>query len=172
MKILLTVLALLASMSTQAGFIKSDYLFGLSQRHQDMVSHDGEYYLDLDYENHGKWVTTSHILVDHQVIGFYGMDLFDLQEDNRWEDVSDKLFYDEPYFCNNIVQDWSLTYDMEDCQLAVQEMLGDALNEADAVKLVIMHGDYYGDWEKVLVILSDYKTKETVTLAFDIIHEI
>lgn len=173
MKSLLAVLVLLASVTSSASFVKSDYLYGVKKRHAQMVNNDGESFIDYEYQDHGKWVDTKGIIEDHKWIGYMGHDVLDLVEDNRWEDINDYLsFEDEPYYCETLVEDYWHTYDVQGCKFAVQELLGDALHKADAVKMVFMRGDYYGDWDKTLVILSDYETKETVTLVFDILHEI
>ena len=172
MKSLLAIIIIMASFTSQAGWIESDYLYGLSKRHFDYVDNSGEFTVDSEYENHGKWVDTKHIIEDHKWIGYLNHTVIDMHEDNRWEDVNDYLFGGEVAFCEALVVDFWHTYDEETCKFAVQELLGDALDKADAGQIVIMSGDYYGDWEKVLIILSDYETKETITLNFDALHEV
>ena len=144
-----------------------------------MVDDSGESFLDAEYRDHGKWVTTGGIIEDHKWLGYLGHDTLDLEEDNRWEDINDHLFNYQPYFCETLVPDFFASTDEETekdqtnaCKESVRTMMGDALAKADAIKMVFMEGDYYGDWEKTLVIFSDYETKETMTLVFDTMHEI
>ncbi|MEM7646098.1 MAG: hypothetical protein AAF203_04240, partial [Pseudomonadota bacterium] len=157
-------------------FIESGYLYGVSKRHAQMVNNDDEYFLDLEYIDHGKWVeffTIEDFYSSGSTVS--SVDTYELFEDNRWEDMHDILFADSwaPFFCGTFLDDpWFDDSRLKECKDKTQKLFGDALYKADVVRGVIVDGNEWGDYRHVVVTMADFETKETITLIFDILHEI
>ena len=174
MKSLLVVAVLLASITSQAQFIKSKYLYGASKRYSKMVDNSLDTILDMQYENHGKWVSEDRILKEAtNIMGLIETTEIKVPSKFRWKTISQSLMGHDPYFCGNLIEDfWDSHDNMKKCEARTKTLLGKALDQADAVKLVHVYGDYYGDYEFYFLVLSDYETKETLTFQFDMYHEI
>lgn len=173
MKALLFVAILITSLTSQAEFIQSGYLYGLSARHEVMVESNSDYILGAHYKEHGNWINLNKMVKEQ--VTFTGVNdhyIEELKAGKRWDRLKEILFAYEPYFCANWDEYYWDKSSNEDCIRRTKVLLGDALKKADSVKLVHVFGDYYGDFEFVNVIFSDFKTKETITLEFGIGYEI
>jgi len=59
-----------------------------------------------------------------------------------------------------------------DCEHIIQGLLEKLLDFSSDITIVDVKGSYYGDWRTVTIIGSDWKSNKSVSLEFDILHEI
>ena len=174
MKSLLFIALLCASFTAQADFIQNGSFYRLSQRAADIENH--EYYINSEVVHHRQgYVDMSSILgklVANQV-GIETMELTDIDKEERLEEINKVLFSGyTPFFCWVLTPNFDVHHNTQACVADVASLLGSALYKADNVKILRLKGDFYGDWEEISIILSDYDTNESVVLSFDIIHEV
>lgn len=173
MKTLSVIFVLLLS---QAGLAKDQDLNfqSLITRHAEMVDNNGESFIDLELTQHAQYAELGEVVAkisSNYSYGLEGMNLIRIYNDIENEVMNHLFDGYYGYFCTTFdPENWG--DDEALCKEKTKTLLGAALLEADAVYVLDAFGDYYGDWHEVVVILQNYDTAESLSLRFDILHEI
>ena len=143
-------------------------------RHSEMVSNDGESFIDLELTQHEQYVELGEVVAKLTANYSYGLEGMNLMRvyDNIETEVLNSLFNGGyGFFCSTVDPDnWG--DDLQVCQEKIKTLFGNSLINSDAVYIMDVHGDYYGDWHEVVIILQNYETAESLSLRFDVLHEI
>lgn len=111
-----------------------------------------------------------------------GLDTMKLEEVQTWNktpeqviaSITDKLTFGA-YFCSRFQDDEPYaSVSKEECKAKTEKLLAPLVSTKGPGKIsaLTLVGNYYGDWETVYVIVEKYRTGETLTVEFDIMHEI
>lgn len=74
--------------------------------------------------------------------------------------------------CGDIDSDFFSHNSVEQCRRKTREMLGNALPQTDALRLVSVHSGQQNDFEFMYVTLSGFRSKETLTVSVGMIYEL
>lgn len=132
-------------------------------------------------EPHGDVSNTvlESILSSNYTIGLDSMELEEVQTWNKTTDevvasITDKLSFGA-FFCSRFQADEPYErVSKKECKEKTQKLLSSLVETKDLgrISTLTLVGDYYGDWETIYVIAEKFRSGETLTLEFDIIHEI
>lgn len=119
----------------------------------------------------------SYILKEKFVDGLLEMNLKEAY--NKEEALtlfgSETPYFGQDYYCYRLVANYdSGNNGDKECVNKLTAILEAAFadKDTDAVSILRLEGDYYGDWESVFLIMQNYDTNQSLIVEFDILHEI
>ena len=180
MKILITTLLTLVSLNASAQFdsfkATFDSLLITDFGSDEFTLEYSSFNQDEDGYNETAPVI-SHILQEQFVDGLLSMDLKEAY--NKEEALklfgSGNPYFGQDYYCYRLVKDFDYGNDGEaECAQKLNKILDAAFSdkETDAVSVLKLSGDYYGDWETIFLIIQNYDNNSSLIVEFDILHEI
>lgn len=179
--LLATLFISLPSLATFEGnYVENKDFYEVTQYYTEKVNKNLDYFLELKYRKYpvDKFLDIKDAAKD--AMGLLKEDqvkLKALPKTNRMAYLADALFaYEGPFFCHTlseIPESFGDEFKFNtDCMEVLKDFVGKALDSADGAYLLSSDGINFGQWINVDLILLDYTTKETLTISFDILHEI
>lgn len=144
--------------------------------HKKMTVSDYEFFLEASIVQHEGPIEPGPV-VAKMITDLIGIDKISFEPLYTYSDkekmLLDTLFQGQypPFFCNNFV-DFKESDTVEKCRDLVKLLLPKTLlDKASRVSLLVIDGNYYGNWTEVSVIVDDYDSSESLIVRFDILHE-
>lgn len=158
-----------------------DSFQNLLERHSELLVPSAESFLDLNVVVHQNAPDLSEILPEifsEIPSGLLGLELKQIGMGEK-QDALNRIFsiIDVPYFCDRLDENEDeFIEDADLCKKNTSALLGDIIDIADGIYILELQGNYYGDWNEVVLILMDNNNfvgaPKSYLLRFDIYHEI